>query len=946
MGDRAHRAVPSYVAIRSEWQPVGSRLKLNPRFVIRKECTLVVSDRTVELFPEREDTGPVTRGNTLSKRLQGGRTVEESSGVDIAGPEKAGIEPRTDGSGPVNTETETSTDTERELAQVLAAVTCVDHVPVDRHFFDDLGANSLIMAQFCAKLRKRPDLPSASMKDIYRHPTIRNLAAALAATTPASADCSLPKSPSHVTSPSPVTSTSQLKYVLCGIFQLLMFLGYSFAAGTVAARGYEWIAAGSSAADIYLRSLVFGGVGFVWLCMFPVVAKWILIGRWKPCDFPVWSLTYLRFWLVKVLLHANPVLLFVGNPLYPLYLRALGARIGKGVTILSRSLPVCTDLLTIGAGTVIRKDSFLLCYRAHAGRIQTGPVTLGRDVFIGEKTVLDIDTRMGDGTQLGHSSALYRGQAVPDGEHWHGSPAQPTEIDYVRVAPTRCGTLRRAWFGLITLLQLLFLYIPLSLGGTYMLFTEVPAISKQFGPDTAGLASGQLISDALVLSLVLFFGFVVAGLVMLCTVPRLLNLVIKPEKVYPLYGFHYSVHRAIARMTNIKFFAWLFGDSSYIVYYLKGLGYDLSRVEQTGSNFGTEVQHESPYLVSVGRRTMVADGLSIMNAEYSSTSFRVSRASIGSHNFLGNNIAYPVGARTGDNCLLATKVMVPLDGEVRKGVGLLGSPCFEIPRSVERDSRFDDLRTGERLRRQLAAKNRYNLRSMAFMLFVRWLHTFALTILALASIDLYGVLGHVVIATYLAYTLGFSTLYYILLERCIASFRALRPQLCSIYDPYFWWHERLWKVPDEHLNIYNGTPFKSLIWRMLGVRIGSRVFDDGCYLTERTLTTIGDECTLNAGSKIQCHSQEDGTFKSDGSTLGAGCTLGVSAHVHYGVTMGDGAVLAPDSFLMKGEEVPPNARWGGNPAADMPDAPDHPLGIGAATATPRSSADGVATTLS
>ena len=39
--------------------------------------------------------------------------------------------------------------------------------------------------------------------------------------------------------------------------------------------------------------------------------------------------------------------------------------------------------------------------------------------------------------------------------------------------------------------------------------------------------------------------------------------------------------------------------------------------------------------------------------------------------------------------------------------------------------------------------------------------------------------------------------------------------------------------------------------------------------------------------------------------------------VHYGVTMGDGAVLAPDSFLMKGEEIPQHARWGGNPAREM-----------------------------
>ena len=34
-------------------------------------------------------------------------------------------------------------------------------------------------------------------------------------------------------------------------------------------------------------------------------------------------------------------------------------------------------------------------------------------------------------------------------------------------------------------------------------------------------------------------------------------------------------------------------------------------------------------------------------------------------------------------------------------------------------------------------------------------------------------------------------------------------------------------------------------------------------------------------------------------------------------TMGDGSVLAPDSFLMKGEHVPPRSRWGGNPAREM-----------------------------
>ncbi|MFR9792546.1 Pls/PosA family non-ribosomal peptide synthetase [Streptomyces sp. MB22_4] len=839
--------------------------------------------------------------------------VEQSSEIDISGPDSPALP--MNGAGPDRTETES------RLADALAEVVGTEQVAVDSHFFTDLGANSLVMAQFCARVRKRPDLPSPSMRDIYRYPTVRDLAAALAPATPAPADATAaPAAAAPVPPPAPPQHTSRLTHFLCGTFQLVVFLGYSLVSGLAAGTGYEWVADGRGVADIYVRSLLFGGGGFLALCVFPILAKWVLVGRWKQTEFPVWGPAYMRFWLVKVLLHANPMVLLAGTPLYVLYLRALGARIGKGVTILSHTLPVCTDLVTIGAGTVIRKDSFILGYRAHAGRIQTGRVTLGEGVFVGEKTTLDIDTSMGDGSQLGHASALHRGQSVPAGERWHGSPAEPADTDYLRVAPARCGTLRRAWYGLGTLLQLLFLYIPLAVGGMYMLFTQVPAIGKRLDPQTQSLAPAELLTDSLLLSLALFLGFVVVGLVVLYALPRLLGMVVRPDRVYPLYGLHYALHRTTARMTNVKFYAWLFGDSSFIVHYLRGLGYDLSHVEQTGSNFGTEMQHETPLLVSVGSGTMVADGLSVLNADYSSTSFRLSKVSIGPRNFLGNNIAYPAGGRTGENCLLATKVMIPLDGEIRQGVGLLGSPCFEIPRSVDRDARFDHLREGEELSRRLGAKNRYNLRSMAWWLGARWLHVFALTLLALASVDLYGMAGHVVIAAYLALTLAFSTAYYIVLERCMTRFRGLRPQLCSIYDRDFWRIERLWKVPSQWLNIFNGTPFKCLVWRLMGVRVGRRVFDDGCYITDRTLAVIGDECTLNAGSKIQCHSQEDGTFKSDFIRLGTGVTLGVSAHVHYGVTMGEGSVLVSDSFLMKGEEVPPHARWGGNPAVEMPAA--------------------------
>ena len=120
-----------------------------------------------------------------------------------------------------------------------------------------------------------------------------------------------------------------------------------------------------------------------------------------------------------------------------------------------------------------------------------------------------------------------------------------------------------------------------------------------------------------------------------------------------------------------------------------------------------------------------------------------------------------------------------------------------------------------------------------------------------------------------------------------------------------------------NVRLFDGTPFKPLVWRLLGVRIGKRVFDDGCAIVERTLVSVGDDCTLNEASLIQPHSQEDGGFKSDRIVIGAGCTIGLGALVHCGVTMGDGAELLPQGFLMKGEDVPAHSRWGENPAREI-----------------------------
>jgi non-ribosomal peptide synthetase-like protein len=799
-----------------------------------------------------------------------------------------------------------TTALDERFAEVLAGVVRAERVPVDSHFFDDLGADSMVMAQFCARVRKQADLPPVSMQDVYAHPTLASLATALADVTTADA----PAAPTEL----PRTAGTP-QYILTGALQVLFVLGYSYLAALVLVAGYEWIAAGATPVDLYLRTVAFGGAAFLGLCTMPIAAKWLLVGRFKPQEIRIWSLTYVRFWIVKTLIRRNPIVLFAGSPLYVLYLRALGARIGRRVAIFSQHVPVCTDLLTVGDGTVIRKDAYFSCYRARAGVIETGPVTLGKDVLVGEATALDIDTALGDGAQLGHSSALHARQAVPAGERRIGSPAEHrTDHDYRAVDPRACGGAARAAYAALQLLATVAVLVPLAIGGTALLIAVIPPLGSLLDPE--GLTTWMFYRDALAGSFVLFFGTTLVGLVVVGTVPRVLDRAIEPDRVYRLYGVHYLVHRTIARLTNARFFIYLFGDSSAIVHYLRWIGYDLPNVEQTGSNFGLEMKHESPFLSTVGSGTMVADQSSMLNADFSSTSFRTSRAAIGARNFLGNYVAYPAQGRTGDDCLLATKVMVPVDGPVREGVGLLGSPSFEIPRTVLRDSRMDHYRSPDELPRRLAAKNRHNAGTIALFLLVRWLHAFGLLALAGAALELYATVGATAFALASVLALAWGVLIFVLVERAVAGFRALEPRYCSIYQPYFWWHERYWKLSTQP-KILDGTPFKNLTWRLMGVRIGARVFDDGAAINEKTLVTIGDDSALNLGSVIQPHSQEDGAFKSDRIAIGAGCTVGVGALVHYGVTIGDGAELAPDSFLMKGEEVPAHARWGGNPAREL-----------------------------
>ena len=106
---------------------------------------------------------------------------------------------------------------------------------------------------------------------------------------------------------------------------------------------------------------------------------------------------------------------------------------------------------------------------------------------------------------------------------------------------------------------------------------------------------------------VTLFGYIAAALFGATVLPRLFRFFLKPGRTYPLYGIHYWLQTMVELVSNSRVLNLIFGDSSAIVHYIRAIGWDLNEVVQTGSNFGSNQQHDNPLLCEIGSNTMVSD---------------------------------------------------------------------------------------------------------------------------------------------------------------------------------------------------------------------------------------------------------------------------------------------------------------------------------------------------
>ncbi|MDQ1537271.1 MAG: hypothetical protein QOE58_1664, partial [Actinomycetota bacterium] len=157
-------------------------------------------------------------------------------------------------------------------------------------------------------------------------------------------------------------------------------------------------------------------------------AKWALVGRHGAVEHPLWSSFVWRNELADAFLELVAVPWFVqgalATPVFVLWLRSLGARIGRGVWCETYWLPE-PDLVQLGDGATVNRGCVLQTHLFHDRIMSMDTVTLHPGAALGPQSVILPAASLGEGATVGPSSLVLRGDEVPAGSRWFGNPIAP-----------------------------------------------------------------------------------------------------------------------------------------------------------------------------------------------------------------------------------------------------------------------------------------------------------------------------------------------------------------------------------------------------------------------------------------------------------------------------------------------------------------------------------------
>lgn len=157
-------------------------------------------------------------------------------------------------------------------------------------------------------------------------------------------------------------------------------------------------------------------------------AKWVFVGRIPVAEHPLWSSFVWRTEVADTFVEMLAAPWFAqaaaGTPALNLWLRSLGAHIGRGVWCDTYWLPEA-DLAFLGDGSTVNRGCVVQTHLFHDRIMSMDTVTLDAGATLGPHSVILPAARIGEHGTVGPASLVMRGELVPVGSRWSGNPIGP-----------------------------------------------------------------------------------------------------------------------------------------------------------------------------------------------------------------------------------------------------------------------------------------------------------------------------------------------------------------------------------------------------------------------------------------------------------------------------------------------------------------------------------------